>query len=552
MQDSNLVDSMRTWNPGVPPKASSTATAMRTPHAKRGERVSFSPRSEVRHHCTATDIVGRLAIGRHLSPGRGGVTIRGGASRSAVSPSAQRVPPPLIDIHARLRGVILSSPRRRNAKSLAIPGGSLESRAGRTEPAENARLGLEPRGVERLGSHYSPAAQNLLIDPSRGCVVWRENGGGDDISIDLDAEMVADRLRGGGKVGSSDCAGFDSRGVTDETGANETTTANVRPGTERPGGQLARASSAPCDNPGLSGTLNVVEGKMVHRAPSGMQDSGRNGGGIEGHPRSAFRDQTQNSGQDENNGEERESSSSIDCSREKETPAAGEEQRSLASYDGTRGSSSAVGTAVPCSSPKTYAQSPQFLFESHRSCNSSGQRHMSSASPAAPSRPFQALGLVSPRGGGIGRGGDRRGHIVEASVCDSAAERYQAGLERWVPRETGLAGGRFVVLSACLHSLGTAQGGSSIYTCPSLADHAQEGAARNKAHTITSSLDEHPSNAIQIARRHDYRVPTGDYCISGEIDVVDHTTPSEGNCFAQNNDTYTNNRATVHQLKFTT
>lgn len=37
-------------------------------------------------------------------------------------------------------------------------------------------LGLEPRGVERLGNHYSPAAQVLFLDRDRGCIAWRDYG----------------------------------------------------------------------------------------------------------------------------------------------------------------------------------------------------------------------------------------------------------------------------------------------------------------------------------------------------------------------------------------
>lgn len=54
-----------------------------------------------------TYIVGRLGIGRQLSSNRGGEggdTVRGGDLGSAVNPPAQRVPPTLVDIHARLSG----------------------------------------------------------------------------------------------------------------------------------------------------------------------------------------------------------------------------------------------------------------------------------------------------------------------------------------------------------------------------------------------------------------------------------------------------------------
>lgn len=93
------------------------------------------------------------------------------ASVTAAGPVAQPPspppPPPLLDVHARLRGSILSP-----------------SDAG---TSQNGPLGLEPRGVECVGGHYSPAAQALSLDPSRGVITWRRGermfgcqGGGRD------------------------------------------------------------------------------------------------------------------------------------------------------------------------------------------------------------------------------------------------------------------------------------------------------------------------------------------------------------------------------------
>lgn len=441
MSDCNLVETMRAWNPGVPPKASSTATTMTTSHASQGDGLSFSPRGNLHHHHSVTDIVGRGGIGKQVSSGRGGVAARVGASGSAVNLPAQRVPPPLIDIHARLRGVILSSPRRSNTKSAAVAGGGLEDRTGRTGPAEIAPLGLEPRGVERVGSHYSPAAQDLLLDLCRGCITWREYAGGSDSTTSLDTELLADRRRVGGRAGRSDCVDFNWRGANDETDVNATASAIVRRGGERPSGILVRASSAPCDDPGGSSVFDVEQGSRIPPAPSGMQLGENNRCDLEDHLWPSSQGRTQDSGEEAYDGQNREISSSIDRSRETEKRAGGAEQRPLVAYHVNRGSLPAVGTAAPSSPPDT--QSPPPPLVSHR--NNSDQRRLgcsgstpsrplTSAPPANPSPSLRALGLISPRDKDNVCGGDRRSVVVEALERDSAAERYQAGLERLVPR----------------------------------------------------------------------------------------------------------------------
>lgn len=76
---------------------------------------------------------------------------------AVVPPPSPPPPPPLLDVHARLRGSIISP-----SDAGTAPNGP-----------QNGPLGLEPRGVERVGGHYSPAAQELSLDPSRGVITWR-------------------------------------------------------------------------------------------------------------------------------------------------------------------------------------------------------------------------------------------------------------------------------------------------------------------------------------------------------------------------------------------
>lgn len=72
-----------------------------------------------------------------------------------------------------------------------------------------------------------------------------------DNTISLDAESVAGRRRGGGRASSSNCVSFDSRGVTDETEANATTSVTVsRAGRGLAGIHSNRATRVPIDYPG--------------------------------------------------------------------------------------------------------------------------------------------------------------------------------------------------------------------------------------------------------------------------------------------------------------
>lgn len=120
------------------------------------------------------------------------------ASSSNVDHPPPPLPPPLMDVHARLRGSVLSAPSSsRPSPGRGVRGKGCESNgidramatvvsgtpvdAGLTAAAVFGcrPMGLEPTGVERLGSHYSPAAQFLYIDPNRGCLAWRDGDGRD-------------------------------------------------------------------------------------------------------------------------------------------------------------------------------------------------------------------------------------------------------------------------------------------------------------------------------------------------------------------------------------
>lgn len=169
--------------------------------------------------------------------------------RSTVPPlrllSAVAALPPIIDVHARLQGSLVStiSPRLAltpydgggagmgrtsagrvgdgmetgvgiggkvvggvrgvvgvSASGVAVGGvGGGVGRAG-GKAVEEARLsprGVELSVVERLASHYSPAAQGLFVDPSHGGVGWRQK----------DKNSYA-------KIGDGDCCFLLSHGAT--------------------------------------------------------------------------------------------------------------------------------------------------------------------------------------------------------------------------------------------------------------------------------------------------------------------------------------------------
>ncbi|CAM9159174.1 unnamed protein product, partial [Ectocarpus sp. 8 AP-2014] len=218
--DNGVVAAMRAWNPGRS-SASSAGTRASGSLAFLGDGNDGDIRSKSgllgknatgAAKITAGEIAGstvraRIGLGRMTLPLRGfrdrGRTPVGMATGESAAATAATVvsplpPPPLMDVHARLRGSVLSaspSPMARllaatTAPSPSSPNGDRgiarsvlperkRSRAAavepRTRPTGHRALWLEPTGVERLGSYYSPAAQLLYLDVSRGCLAWREN-----------------------------------------------------------------------------------------------------------------------------------------------------------------------------------------------------------------------------------------------------------------------------------------------------------------------------------------------------------------------------------------
>ncbi|CBJ27106.1 similar to Dynein heavy chain 3, axonemal (Axonemal beta dynein heavy chain 3) (Ciliary dynein heavy chain 3) [Ectocarpus siliculosus] len=221
--DNGVVAAMRAWNPGrsSASSASSAGTGVsgslafsgdgndgdiRTKNGLLGKNATGAAK------ITAGEIAGstvraRIGLGRMTLPLRGfrdrgrtpvGIATGESAAATAATVVSPPPPPPLMDVHARLRGSVLSaspSPMARlldatTAPSPSSPNGDRgiansvlperkQSRAAAVEPGTrptgHLSLWLEPTGVERLGSYYSPAAQLLYLDVNRGCLAWREN-----------------------------------------------------------------------------------------------------------------------------------------------------------------------------------------------------------------------------------------------------------------------------------------------------------------------------------------------------------------------------------------
>ncbi|CAB1120679.1 unnamed protein product [Ectocarpus sp. CCAP 1310/34] len=217
--DNGVVAAMRAWNPGAS-SASSAGTGVSGSLALLGDGNDGDVRSKSgllgkdatgAAKITAGEITGstvraRIGLGRITLPLRGfrdrGRTPVGMATGDSAAATAATVvsppPPPLMDVHARLRGSVLSaspSPMARLLAATTAPSPSSpygdrgiansilperkRSRAAAVEPGTrptgHRALWLEPTGVERLGSYYSPAAQLLYLDVSRGCLAWRES-----------------------------------------------------------------------------------------------------------------------------------------------------------------------------------------------------------------------------------------------------------------------------------------------------------------------------------------------------------------------------------------
>ena len=200
MPDTGAVHVMRAWNPCTVSKTISIADKTKT--AKTSPKISPAPfvvgkESEAPKGANTND---------YTRPNRSaGSPLRGGGARgrsrirSTVPPlritQAVVAPPPFIDVHARLRGSLISIPQ----SCLLTPtpnGGDEAGNFGGGKPAAGggARPSpreAEPSSVERLGGYYSPAAQGLFVDSNRGSIAWRQmetihdadGGGGDNSGV---------------------------------------------------------------------------------------------------------------------------------------------------------------------------------------------------------------------------------------------------------------------------------------------------------------------------------------------------------------------------------
>lgn len=206
--DDGVVETMRTWTPGVvvptttfltavPPLAvAGTSGRSSSPAARGNGNTAFKAGHDATAKAAETAIAGGKAkarVSRMTSPLRG---LRGrekGAATEAevAAPTLNPPPPPLMDVHARLRGSVLSpspSPATCTPGSARQPSPAGSGGVGVGAATSCPPMGLEPTGVERLGSHYSPAAQALYLDLARGRLAWRDAGGAGC----LRAERVAD------------------------------------------------------------------------------------------------------------------------------------------------------------------------------------------------------------------------------------------------------------------------------------------------------------------------------------------------------------------------
>lgn len=185
--DDGVVETMRTWNPGV--AVSAGVSGYSSSAAVRGNSNSaFKHDHDATAMASETTIAGgrtKTRASRMTSPLRGRrVRDKGGArTATAAGVNAPLIlsppPPPLMDVHARLRGSVLSpSPSPSTCflgnahQSAPVASGGSGGGAIACPP-----MGLEPTGVERLGSHYSPAAQALYLDLGRGRLAWRDADG---------------------------------------------------------------------------------------------------------------------------------------------------------------------------------------------------------------------------------------------------------------------------------------------------------------------------------------------------------------------------------------
>eukprot|EP00752_Nemacystus_decipiens_P012854 g11381.t1 len=208
--DDGVVETMRAWKPGVATPTTSVGSAAAVATAamaaagvaghtsppaaaacgnNNDDNAVFKSDHDVTAKASETANAGGRAkarVGRMASPLRArrhrerGAVARTTTATTATDgvsapPALDPPPPPLMDVHARLRGSILSpSPSLTPATCFLGPSSPVEGGGVMSCPP----MGFEPAGVERLGSHYSPAAQALYLDIGRGRLAWRDGADG--------------------------------------------------------------------------------------------------------------------------------------------------------------------------------------------------------------------------------------------------------------------------------------------------------------------------------------------------------------------------------------
>lgn len=187
MPDTGAVQVMRAWNPVAVSKTASIADTGKT--AKTSPKIPPAPgvvgkkegdTSDNAHTNGTTPPTRSAGSGSPLVGGGGGARGRS-RIRSTVPPlrimPAVAAPPPLIDVHARLQGSLISTSQPRLLEVTPSGVGEVGSFGGGGKGgARPSSRQVEPSAVERLGGHYSPAAQGLFVDPNRGSVAWRQRG----------------------------------------------------------------------------------------------------------------------------------------------------------------------------------------------------------------------------------------------------------------------------------------------------------------------------------------------------------------------------------------